>query len=74
MKNTLNVILKKHAPSEELLISTLTEVEHIINSRPLTHLSVDPRDQEALTPNHFLIGSSSEDIKFGKFSRFLTFN
>lgn len=37
----------------------MTEAEHTVNSRPLTHVSVDLRDEEALTPNHFLIGASS---------------
>jgi hypothetical protein len=27
-------------------------------------VSLDPRDKEALTPNHFLIGSSSGQLKF----------
>ena len=30
-----------------------------MNSRPLTFVSVDPDDLEALTPSHFLLGSSS---------------
>uniref|UniRef100_A0A182S016 DUF5641 domain-containing protein n=1 Tax=Anopheles funestus TaxID=62324 RepID=A0A182S016_ANOFN len=31
----------------------------MINTRPLTYIPVDPENQEALTPNHFLLGSSS---------------
>ena len=40
------------------------QVEHNVNSRPITKMSVDPKDDEALTPNHFLIGSSSDEIRF----------
>lgn len=39
-------------------------MEHIVNSRPLTQFSMDPQDVEALTPNHFLIGTSSAQIQF----------
>ena len=34
-----------------------------MNSRPLTHVSLDPDDLEALTPNHFLLGSSSGTVE-----------
>ncbi|XP_055923981.1 uncharacterized protein LOC129954230 [Eupeodes corollae] len=37
----------------------MAEVEHIINSRPLTYVPVDTETEEALTPNHFLFGSSN---------------
>lgn len=66
VKAALNTVLKDQAPKEEVLLTTLTEIEHSINSRPLTHVSIDPRDREALTPNHFLIGKSSGEIKFDR--------
>ena len=38
------------------LMTILTEVESILNNRPLTPLSNDIEDFECLTPNHFLLG------------------
>ena len=67
VKIALRAILNEQAPSEEVLHTLLVEVEHSLNSRPLTYVSVDPRDEEALTPNHFLIGASSGEVKFDKF-------
>lgn len=37
-------------------ITLTTKVEAMLNSRPLTPLSNDPADLDALTPNHFLVG------------------
>ena len=67
VKETLVVILKEQAPSDETLLTLLAEVEHSVNSRPLTHVSVDPLDNEALTPNHFLFGTSSGTIRLAKY-------
>lgn len=44
------------------------EAENIVNSRPLTHVSIEPGDEEALTPNHFLIGSSNGSKPLGTFT------
>ena len=59
VKVALRPVLKEQAPKEDTLGTLMAEVEHIVNSRPLTHVSIDPDDKEALTPNHFLIGGSS---------------
>ncbi|XP_076660469.1 uncharacterized protein LOC143363824 [Halictus rubicundus] len=67
VKTALDTVLRDQATSEEVLVTLLAEIEHSVNSRPLTHVSVDPRDNEALTPNHFLIGTSSGEIRLGAY-------
>ena len=67
VKKALSTVLNEQAPTEEVLYTVLVEIEHSVNSRPLTHVSTDPRDNESLTPNHFLIGSSSGEFKFGNY-------
>ena len=39
------------------------EIEHSINTRFLTHVSLDLNKKEALTPNHFLLGRSSGMVR-----------
>lgn len=59
VKSNLTEVLPNRRPTDELLRSCLLEVENLVNSRPLTHIPIDPEEPEALTPNHFLLGSSS---------------
>jgi transposase InsO family protein len=54
VKRTLKRLLKEKAPKEFTLLTLFSEVENIVNSRPLTDVSDDPADPESLTPNHFL--------------------
>ncbi|XP_055918440.1 uncharacterized protein LOC129950533 [Eupeodes corollae] len=57
IKNVLYSIMPSRNPNDELLRSMLIESENIVNSRPLTYIPIDPTNPEALTPNHFLLGS-----------------
>ncbi|XP_072934985.1 uncharacterized protein [Epargyreus clarus] len=59
VKSALTATLNEKVPAEEVLHTLLTDAEYSINARPLTYVSVDPNDPEALTPNHFLLGSSA---------------
>ncbi|XP_041970663.1 uncharacterized protein LOC121727052 [Aricia agestis] len=67
VKSSLKVVLNERTPREEVLLTLMAEVEQIVNGRPLTHVSVEPGSEEALTPNHFLLGSSSNLPVLGEF-------
>ncbi|XP_011859397.1 PREDICTED: uncharacterized protein LOC105556896 [Vollenhovia emeryi] len=58
MKRHLKRTIGEASLTVSEMITVLTQIEAIMNSRPITPLSDDPRDLEALTPAHFLIGSS----------------
>lgn len=57
----------KTTPNDETLLSILLEAENIINSRPLTYVPLDNDTDEALTPNHFILGSSNGLKTLGDF-------
>lgn len=59
VKSVLMDILPKRELREEFLRAALADVENTLNSRPLTYIPLESTDKEALTPNHFLLGSSS---------------
>ena len=50
-KRALKVVAGKQCVNDETLLTFMAEVESLMNGRPLTHVSTDYRDEEALTPN-----------------------
>ena len=46
----------------EASVTLLTQIEGLLNSRPLEPLSEDPEDVIALTPGHFLIGTALNSV------------
>jgi hypothetical protein len=67
VKKALKAVLKEQCVSETVLRTTLIEVEYVINNRPITYNSSDPTDYDALTPNHFLLGSPGANVPLGSF-------
>ena len=66
-KKALKITLNGQLVNDETLHTFMVEVESLLNSRPLTHVSIDVRDPEPITPNHFLLGRNSPNIPPGVF-------
>lgn len=49
--------------TDAVLRACMAEAVYILNSRPLTYLPLDSSESEALTPNHFMLGSSNGRVK-----------
>jgi len=58
-KTVLNSICSNYSFNDKSLKCALMEEQFIINSRPLTFVSLVSGDDSALTPNHLLMGSSN---------------
>ena len=67
VKEIISGLTKDIILTDFQLMTLLTEVESILNNRPLTHSSEDTDDLEALTPNHALIGHSRNWNNMGTF-------
>jgi hypothetical protein len=67
VRSVLVGVLKQQTLDDESLTTLLTVVEGIINNRPITKLSDDPRDEKPLTPSHLLILRSGPSLPPGQF-------
>ncbi|XP_014836152.1 PREDICTED: uncharacterized protein LOC106914091 [Poecilia mexicana] len=56
VKTCLRKVLGKASLSFEELTTVLTEVEAVLNSRPLSYVTSDALEPQPLTPSHFLVG------------------
>ena len=63
----MKALLKEQPLNDEGLLTLLAEVESIINGRQITKVSDDPKDSDALTPNHLLLLWSGTSLPPGLF-------
>ena len=61
-RRVLYTLLGTRRLTDEVLNTTFCLVEHALNARQLTPVSVDPSDLGAITPNHFLLGNQATGI------------
>ena len=55
VKGILRQLVGNRLLNDEELLTFMTEVEKILNDRPLTRMGSDPRDETPITPNHLLL-------------------
>ena len=72
IKKVMNAMLQEFSNqvkmTDELLLTLMCEIEDILNNRPLTAVSMDSDNLEALTPNHILRLQSKSMFPIGVFS------
>ena len=68
-RKVLSSVVGTQVLDDERLRTLFCEVESIINSRPLTKVSDDPKDLEPLTPNHLLMLRQGPGPLPGEFSQ-----
>ena len=61
-KHVFYAVLGNRRLTDEILMTTFCLVEQCLNARPITPASTDPADLDALTPNHFLLGTASSTL------------
>lgn len=62
VKKSLYVVLKEKFPKKETLRNALIEIENLDNSRPLYYTPNNVENEEAITANHLLNGTSCQMV------------
>ena len=69
VRKVMKALLKEQVLDDESLNTLMCKVESIVNGRPITKVSDDPKDLNALTPNHLLLLRAGRAIPPGVFSK-----
>ncbi len=69
IRKVLSSVLRQQTLDDEGFHTVLCEAEAMLNDRPITKLSEDPNDLEALTPNHLLLMKGKPILPPGLFDR-----
>ena len=56
------VFLQNQVLTDEVLLTTIVEVESLDDSRPLADVSSNADDLEAITHNHFIVGKATPNL------------
>ena len=67
-RKILRALLGNQIVNDETLLTVMAEVEKILNDRPLTRVTEDPKDLEPLTSNHLLLSHRNLSVAPGDFS------
>ncbi|XP_062704860.1 uncharacterized protein LOC109397242 [Aedes albopictus] len=66
VKDAFKVLAHREKLDDEGLLTFLSEASMIVNSRPLTFVPLESPEQEVLTPNSFLLMSSSGNTSLAR--------
>jgi hypothetical protein len=69
IRGILRALLKEQVLDDEGLQTVMCEVEALLNGRPITKVSNDPNDPQALTPNNLLLYQPNQVLPPGIFNK-----
>ena len=69
VRKVMGALTKEQILDDEGLVTLMCEAESIVNGRPVTKVSDNPKDLEALMPNHLLLLCSGPSLPPGFFQK-----